>query len=102
MLVILNLAQIQIEKSSYYNFLLYHWNIHSIAAQDFSKIALLEAYNTHHKFGMIYVSETHLDFFYFLMVKSQIEMTTLAVIKEMESVFIIRNFWAFLQWKHKI
>ena len=50
-------------KSSYY-FSLCHWNINSLPAHDFSKLSLIEAYNTHHKFDMICLSETYLDSFY--------------------------------------
>ena len=45
---------------SYY-FLLCHWNLNSLPAYDFSKRSLIEAYNTHHNFYMICLSETYLN-----------------------------------------
>ena len=41
-----------------YYFSLCHWNLNSVSAHDFSKPLLIEAYNTHHNFDMIYLSET--------------------------------------------
>ena len=38
-----------------------HWNLNSIATQNFMKIALLEAYITVNKFDIICLSETFLD-----------------------------------------
>ena len=43
------------------NFSLGHWNLNSITAHDFSKLSLLEAYNTHHMYDIICLSETYLD-----------------------------------------
>ena len=45
---------------SWGNFSLYHWNLNSIAAHDFSKLSLLEAYNAHHTYD-ISLSETYLN-----------------------------------------
>ena len=45
---------------SYY-FSLCHWNLNSLPAHDFSKLSLIEAYNTHHNLDMIYLSETYFD-----------------------------------------
>ena len=45
-----------------HNFSFCHWNLNSIAAHNFSKLSLLEAYNVQHKFDMICLSETFLDF----------------------------------------
>ena len=42
------------------NFSLCHWNLNSIAAHNFSKLSLLEAYNGHHMHDMISLSETYL------------------------------------------
>ena len=47
-------------KSPYY-FSLCHWNLNSIPAHDFSKLSLIESYNTHHNFDMICLSETYFD-----------------------------------------
>ena len=44
-----------------YNFSFCHWNLNSIAANNFSKQSFLEAYNAQHKFDMICLSETFLD-----------------------------------------
>ena len=38
-----------------------HWNLNGIAANNFIKISLLEAYNTMHNFDIICISETFLD-----------------------------------------
>ena len=35
-----------------------HWNLNSLAAHNFKKVALLEAYNTLNKFDLICVSES--------------------------------------------
>ena len=43
-----------------HNFYFCHWNLNSIAAHNFSKLSLLEAYNVEHKFDMICLSETFL------------------------------------------
>ena len=43
------------------NFSLSHWNLNNIAAHDFSKLSLLEVYNTHHMYDIICLSETYLD-----------------------------------------
>ena len=47
--------------NSSYNFSLYHWNLNSIATNNFSKLSLLEAYNMQHRFHMFCLSETFLD-----------------------------------------
>ena len=44
-----------------YNFSFCHWNLNSIAAHNFSKLSLLEAYNVEHKFDIICLLETFLD-----------------------------------------
>ena len=41
-----------------------HSNLNSLPAHDFSKLLLIEAYNTHYNFDMIRLSETYLDFSY--------------------------------------
>ena len=38
-----------------------HWDLNGIAANNFIKISLLEAYNTIHNFDLICISETFLD-----------------------------------------
>ena len=38
-----------------------HWNLNGIAANNFAKISLLEAYNAVHDFDIICISETFLD-----------------------------------------
>ena len=35
------------------NFSLCHWNLNSIAAHDFSKLSLLEAYNAHNMYDIM-------------------------------------------------
>ena len=44
-----------------YNFSFCHWHLNSIAAHNFSKLFLLEAYNVQHKFDMNFLSKTFLD-----------------------------------------
>ena len=44
-----------------YNLSLCHWNLNRIAAHNFSKFTLLEAYNMKHKFVIISLSETYLS-----------------------------------------
>ena len=38
-----------------------HWNLNSISAYDYSKLFLLNSYNSLHKFDIICLSETYLD-----------------------------------------
>ena len=59
--MILNLLLDLKNKKPYDNLSLCHWNLNSIAAHDFSKLSLLEAYNTHHMYDIICLSETYLD-----------------------------------------
>ena len=47
--------------SSKRNFSTAHWNLNSIAAQNFVKLSQLEAYNTLHNYDLICLSETWLD-----------------------------------------
>ena len=47
-----------------YNFFLFHWNLKSLLAYDFSKLSIIELYKTHHNFDTICLSGTYLDFFY--------------------------------------
>ena len=49
------------QNTKYYTFSLCHWNFNSLPAHDFLKLSLIEAYNTHHNFDMIRLSETYLD-----------------------------------------
>ena len=44
-----------------YHFSLHYWNLNSLLTHDFSKLSLIETYNTHHNFDMICLSETYLD-----------------------------------------
>ena len=48
--------------SSKCNFSIAHWNLNSIAAQNFVKLSQLEAYNPLHSFDLICLSKTWLDF----------------------------------------
>ncbi len=41
-----------------------HWNLNGIAANNFVKISLLEAYNAVHDYDIICISETYLDSVY--------------------------------------
>ena len=43
------------------NLTICHWNLNGIAAHNFVKISLLEAYNALHNFDVICISETYLD-----------------------------------------
>ena len=38
-----------------------HWNVNSLAAHDYKKVSLLEAYNAIHHYDLICVSETYLN-----------------------------------------
>ena len=49
------------KKDSWCNFPFCHWNLNSVTAHNFNKLISLEAYNTHHKFDVICLSETFLD-----------------------------------------
>ena len=49
------------KNNTFYNFSFCHWNLNNIAAHNFSKLSLLEAYNVQDKFDMICLSETFLD-----------------------------------------
>ena len=43
------------------SFLIYHWNLNSIAVHNFSKSFLLKAYNAVHTYDIICLSETYLN-----------------------------------------
>ena len=43
------------------NFSIFHWNLNSIAAHNFSKISLLKAYNAAHSYDIKCLSETYLN-----------------------------------------
>ena len=47
--------------SSKRNFSIAHWNLNSIAGENFVKKSQLEAYNTMNSYDLIYLSETWLD-----------------------------------------
>ena len=42
----------------------WHLNLNSLPAHDFSELSLIEAWNTHHNFDMICVSEAYLNSWY--------------------------------------
>ena len=48
--------------SSRHKFSIAHWNLNSIATQNFVKLSQLEAYNTMHSYDLICLSETWLDY----------------------------------------
>ena len=50
-----------INRNSCYNFSICHWNLNSIAAHNFAKVNLLQAYNAIHDFDMICLPESYLD-----------------------------------------
>ena len=47
--------------SSSCKFSVCHWNLNSLAAHNFEKVGLLEAFNKINKFDIICVSESYLD-----------------------------------------
>ena len=49
------------KNSSKHNFSIAHWNLNSIATQNFVKLNQLEAYNKFHSYDLICLSETWLD-----------------------------------------
>ena len=46
---------------SFHYFSLCHWNLNSLSDHNFSKLLLIETYNTHHNFDILYLSESYLD-----------------------------------------
>ena len=50
------------KRNTCYNLSIGHWNLNSIAAHNFEKAILLEAYNTVNKFDIICLLEAYLDF----------------------------------------
>ena len=40
---------------------IFHWNLNSISAYNYSKLFLLNSYNSLHKFDILCLSETYLD-----------------------------------------
>ena len=83
-------------KSSYY-FSLYHWNLSSLPAHDFSKLSLIEAHNTHHNFDMICLSETYLDSSADYNTRLNLkDLIILIIVREVELVFILKNIWLFV------
>ena len=49
------------KKAAVEHFSCCHWNVNSVAAHDYKKVSLLEAYNAIHHYNLICVSETYLD-----------------------------------------
>ena len=49
------------QKNSYSYFSCYHWNVNSLAADNYSKVLALTAYNSTYKYDFICISETFLD-----------------------------------------
>ena len=79
---------------SYY-FSLFHWNIKSLPPHDFSKLSLMEAYSTNHKFNMICLSETYLDSSdaddLTQRTSAWLEQIIFIVLRDMELIFILKN-----------
>ena len=94
-------------KSCYY-FSLCHWNLSSLLAHEFSKLSLIEAYNTHHNFEMICLSETYLDSSYAITIHDLtlktslwLEQIILLIVREVELVFILKIIWLFARKSSK-
>ena len=51
-----------LKRSSSQGFSICHWNFNNIAEHDYIELALLRAYVSTHKFDVICVSETYLNF----------------------------------------
>ena len=49
------------KKIPYSYFSCCHWNVNSLAADNYSKVSALKAYNSTYKYDFIYISETFLD-----------------------------------------
>ena len=49
------------KRNSSNTFLIYHWNLNSISADNYAKVFLFKAYIAIHKFDIICISETYLD-----------------------------------------
>ena len=88
------------KNTKYYYFLICQWNLNNLP--DFSKLSLIEVYNTHHNFDMIYLPETYLDSSnadddtrFNLNDFPLIRAKTLIVARQMELVFILKNIWLF-------
>ena len=47
------------KKAAVEHFSCCHWNVNSLAAHDYKKVSLLEAYNAIHHYDLICVSETY-------------------------------------------
>ena len=66
LIVLINCGDVELnpgpkKEKSCDNLSLCHWNLNSIPAHLFSKLFLLEAYNAHHMYDIICLSETYLD-----------------------------------------
>ena len=83
---------------SYY-FSLFHWNLKSLPAHAFSKLSLMEAYSTNHKFNMICLSETYLDSSdaddLTQRTSPWLEQINFIVLRDVELIFILKNIWVF-------
>ena len=51
-------------------FSIHHWNLNSIATHTFIKVSLLKAYITNYNYDVDSLSETYLDWVYYLMITS--------------------------------
>lgn len=93
------------KSKSYGKSSLCHWNLSSIAAHDFFKFSLPEAYNTQYVCDIICLSEIYLhslvsygDSRWDFLAISWLELTTWATIKKVVSVFITRKHLLFDQY----
>ena len=84
-----------------------HWNLNSFPVHDFSKLSLIEAYNTHQIFDMMFFSETYLDSSYpdddtrlnfkeFILIRADNPHNS----KRGGLVFILKNIWLFAPEVH--
>ena len=82
------------------SFSIYHWNLNSIAAYNFSKISLLRVYNAIHNYDIICLSETYLNHDtlskndnWRYQVMNQLGLITHQIKNEVVSVYITKIFY---------
>ena len=85
------------KKAAVEYFLCYHWNVNRLAAHNYKKVSLLEAYNALHHYDLMCVSETYLDSSISIDEKDiaikgySLVWQTTQVTRNKEFVFIIKN-----------
>ena len=89
------------KKIPYSYFSCCHWNVNSLATDNYSKVLALKAYNSTYKYDFICVSETFIGSSFELddkdlMLDGYNDLITQVTLKGVMFVFIIRSLWQYI------